>query len=87
VEEGRGAGNPGHVDGRDVGQNGEDVEASSFRSSPWSGTDCVGRSTAAGGLQPGTTRTVLVVATESSGGGGIGRGGAGRGGEPVRPFL
>jgi hypothetical protein len=49
---GRGADDPGHGDGREVGQNGEEVEGNSFRSSPWSGTDCGGRSTAAGGLQP-----------------------------------
>jgi hypothetical protein len=29
--------------------------------------DCGGRSTAAGGLQPGTARAALVVAMESSG--------------------
>jgi hypothetical protein len=84
---GRGAVDPGHGGGREVGQNEEEVEGNSFRSSPWSGTDCGGRSTAAGGLQPGTARAALVVAMESSGGGGIGRGGAGRGGEPVRPFY
>jgi hypothetical protein len=64
---GSGAGDPGHGGGRDVGQNGEEVEVNSFRSLPWSGTDCGGRSTAEGGLQPGTTREALVVAVESSG--------------------
>jgi hypothetical protein len=64
---GRGAGDPGHGDDRDVGQNEEEVEGNSFHSSPWSGTVCGGRSTAAGGLQPGTTRAALVVAMESSG--------------------
>jgi hypothetical protein len=49
---GRGAGDPGHGDGREVGQNREEVEGNSFRSSPWSGTNCGGRSTATGGLQP-----------------------------------
>jgi hypothetical protein len=67
VEGGRGAGDPGHGDGRDVGQNGEEVKGNSFRSSPWSGTDCGGRSTAVGGLQPGTARAALVVAMEGSG--------------------
>jgi hypothetical protein len=52
VEGGRGSGDPGHGDGREVGQNGEEVEGNSFRSSPLSGTDCGGRSTTAGGLQP-----------------------------------
>jgi hypothetical protein len=47
---GRGAGDLVHGDGREVGQNEEEVEGNSFRSSPWSGTDCGGRSTAAGGL-------------------------------------
>jgi hypothetical protein len=64
---GRGAGDPGHGGGREVGQNEEEVEGNSFRSSPWSGTDCGGRSTAAGGLQPRTARAALVVAMESSG--------------------
>jgi hypothetical protein len=64
---GRGASDLGHGDGRDVGQNREEVEGNSFRSSPWSGTDCGGISTVAGGLQPGTTRAALVVAMESSG--------------------
>jgi hypothetical protein len=48
----RGAGDPVRGDGREVGRNEEEVEGNSFRSSPWSGTDCGGRSTAAGGLQP-----------------------------------
>jgi hypothetical protein len=56
-----------HGDGREVGRNKEEVEGNSFRSSPWSGTDYGGRSTAAGGLQPGTARATLVVAMESSG--------------------
>jgi hypothetical protein len=47
---GRGAGDPGHGDGREVGQNREEVEGNSFRSSHWSGMDYGGRSTAAGGL-------------------------------------
>jgi hypothetical protein len=47
---GRGADDPGHRDGREVGQNKEEVEGNPFRSSPWSGTDSGGRSTAAGGL-------------------------------------
>jgi hypothetical protein len=64
---GRGAGDPGHGGGREVGQNEEEVEGNSFRSSPWSGTDCGGRLTAAGGLQPGTARAALMVAMESSG--------------------
>jgi hypothetical protein len=64
---GRGAGDPGHGDGRDVGQNEEEVEGNSFRSSPWSETDFGGRSTATGGLQPGMARAALVVAMESSG--------------------
>jgi hypothetical protein len=84
---GRGVGDSGHGGGREVGQNEEEVEGNSFHSSPWSGTDCGGRSTAAGGLQPGTARAALVVAMESSGRRGIGRGGAGRGGEPVQPFY
>jgi hypothetical protein len=64
---GRGADDLVHSDGREVGQNEEEVEGNSFRSSPWSGTDCGGRSTAAGGLQPGTARAALVVAMKSSG--------------------
>jgi hypothetical protein len=47
---GRGAGDLGHGGGRQVGQNEDEVEGNSFRSSPWSGTDCGERSTAAGGL-------------------------------------
>jgi hypothetical protein len=47
---GRGADDPGHGGGREVGQNEEEVEGNSFRSSPWSGTVCGGRSTAAGDL-------------------------------------
>jgi hypothetical protein len=61
---GRGVGDPSHGDDRDVGQNREEVEGNSFRSSPWSGTDCGGRSTAAGGLQLEIGE--LVVAMESS---------------------
>jgi hypothetical protein len=55
VEGGRGAGDPVHGDGREVGQNEEEVEGNSFRSSPRSGTDCGGRSTTAGvsGIHPG----------------------------------
>jgi hypothetical protein len=68
---GRGVGDLVHGDGREVGQNEEEVEGNSFRSSPWSGTDCGGRSTAAGGLQPGTERAALVVAMEGSGRRGI----------------
>jgi hypothetical protein len=64
---GEGAGDPGHGDDRDVWQNGEEVEGNLFRSSPWPGMDCGGRSTTAGGLQPGTTRAALVVVMESSG--------------------
>jgi hypothetical protein len=64
---GRGAGDLVHGDSREVGQNEEEVEGNSFRSSPWSGTDCGGRSMAAGGLQPRTARAALVVAMESSG--------------------
>jgi hypothetical protein len=45
---GRGADDPAHGDGREVGQNREEVEGNSFRLSPWSGMDCGGRSTAAG---------------------------------------
>jgi hypothetical protein len=67
VEGERDAGDPGHGGSREVGQNEEEVEGISFRSSLWSGTDCEGRSTAAGGLQPGTARAALVVAMESSG--------------------
>jgi hypothetical protein len=87
VEGGRGAGDPGHGGGREVGQNEEEVEGNSFRSSPWSGTNCGGRSTAAGGLQPGTARRHWWWRWRARGGGGIGRGGAGRGWEPVRPFY
>jgi hypothetical protein len=47
---GRGAGDLVHGDGREVGQNEEEVEGNSFRSSPWSGTDCEWRSTAVGCL-------------------------------------
>jgi hypothetical protein len=61
---GRGAGDPGHGDGREVGQNREEVEGNSFRSSPWSGTDCGGRSTAAGGLQPRRHERWLLEARE-----------------------
>jgi hypothetical protein len=50
VEGGRGAGDLVHDDGREVGQNEEEVEGNSFHSSPWSGMDCGRRSTAAGGL-------------------------------------
>jgi hypothetical protein len=64
---GRGAGDLLHGDGREVGQNEEEVEGNSFRSSPWSGTDYGGRSTAAGSLQPGAARAALVVAMDSSG--------------------
>jgi hypothetical protein len=64
---GEGAGDPGHGDGREVGQNEEELEGNSFRSSPWSGADYGGRLMAAGGLQPGTTRAALVVVMESSG--------------------
>jgi hypothetical protein len=71
VEGGRGAGDRGYGGGREVGKNEEEVEGNSFRSSPWSGTDCGGRSTAAGGLQPGMARAALVVAMESSGRGGL----------------
>jgi hypothetical protein len=63
---GRGAGDLVHGDGREVGQNEEEVEGNSFRSSPWSGTDCGGRLMAAGGLQSGTARAALVVAMEGS---------------------
>jgi hypothetical protein len=56
---GRGADDLVHGDGREVGQNEEEVEGNSFRSSP--------RSTATGGLQPGTARAALVVAMESLG--------------------
>jgi hypothetical protein len=68
---GRGAGDPGHGDGRDVGQNREEVEGNSFRSSPWSGTDCGGRSTDGGRSATETARAALVVAMESSGGRGM----------------
>jgi hypothetical protein len=64
---GRGAGDLVHGDDREVGQNEEEVEGNSFRSSLWSGTHCGGRSTAAGGLQRGTARAALVVVMESSG--------------------
>jgi hypothetical protein len=64
---GRGAGDLVHGDGWEVGKNEEEVEGNSSRSSRWSGTDCGGRSTAAGGLQPGAARAALVVAMEGSG--------------------
>jgi hypothetical protein len=49
--------------------------------------DCGGRSTAAGGLQPGTARAALVVAMESSGRRGNWSWRCGTGGKPVRPFY
>jgi hypothetical protein len=38
-----------HGDGREVGKNEEELEGNQFRSLPWLGTDCGGRSTAGGG--------------------------------------
>jgi hypothetical protein len=65
---GRGAGDPVHGDGREVGQNEEDLEGNKFRSLPWLGTDCGGRSTAGGGLLAVVAGAALVVAMEGSGG-------------------
>jgi hypothetical protein len=84
---GRGAGDLVHSDGREVGQDEEEVEGNSFRSSPWSGTDCGGRSTAAGGLQPRRHGRRWCWRWRAREGGGIARGGAGRGGEPGRAFY
>jgi hypothetical protein len=84
---GRGAGDLVHGDGREVGQNKEEVEGNSFRSSPWSGMDCGGRSTAVGVCNLKRHGRRWWWRWRARGGGGIGRGGAGQGGEPVRPFY
>jgi hypothetical protein len=53
---GRGAGDPVHSDGREVGRNEEELEGNRFCSLPWLGTDCGGRSTAGGGAARGGGR-------------------------------
>jgi hypothetical protein len=60
-------------DGREVGQNEEELEDKRFRSLPWLGTDCGGRSTAGGGAARGGDR----------GGTGGGDGGLGKEGKLV----
>jgi hypothetical protein len=64
---GRGAGDLVHGDGREVGQNEEELEGNRFSSLPWLGTDCGGRSTAGGGLLAVVAGAALVVAMEGSG--------------------
>jgi hypothetical protein len=62
-----------HGDSREVGQNEEELEGNRFRSLPWLGTDCGGRSTAGGGAARGGGR----------GGTGGGDGGLGKEGKLV----
>jgi hypothetical protein len=56
VEGGRGAGDPGHGDGREVGQNEEELEGNRFRSLPWARVLWRGGSTAGGGAARGGGR-------------------------------
>jgi hypothetical protein len=56
VEGGRGVGDPVRGDGREVGRNEEELEGNRFRSLPWLGTNCGGRSTAGGGAARGGCR-------------------------------
>jgi hypothetical protein len=53
VERGRGAGDPVRGDGREVGQNEEELEGNRFRSLPWAGVLWRGGSTAGGGAPRG----------------------------------
>jgi hypothetical protein len=73
VEGGRGAGDPGHGDDREVGQNEEDLEGNRFRSLPWAGVLWRGRSMAGSGAARGGGR----------GGTGGGNGGLGKEGKLV----
>jgi hypothetical protein len=53
---GRGADDPVHDDGREVGQNEEELEGNRFRSLPWAGVLWRGGSTAGGGAARGGGR-------------------------------
>jgi hypothetical protein len=68
VEGGRGASDPGHADGREVGQNEEELEGNRFRSLPRAGVLLRGGSTAGCGAARGGGR----------GGTGGGNGGLGK---------
>jgi hypothetical protein len=78
------AGGPVHGNGREVGQNKEELEGNRFRLLPWSGSARGGGSAALGG---GLLWWSVVVVLGGLGGREARLGGAWRGGEPRRAFY
>jgi hypothetical protein len=78
------AGDPGHGDGRETGQNGGGIEGISTLCSPWTGIACGGISAASGG---GRLWWLVVVVLGGLGGREVWLGGARQGGEPRRPYY